>query len=409
LPNHTLSATIKYKTMRVFVIPSWYPSDSNPIYGTFMREQIEMMGRESDNLQFGVSLWGQGDDPYLLYAQQPLQSFVKWLSKSYKTSRYHKRQVSHYFSPAYTWTTRLSNGNLDGIISANRENMNAFIDDFGRPDIIHVQASYPGAWIGHQLSQEFGIPYIVTLRMSPFPFGQFLKKNGQLKPGVFKVLEQSSKLIATSESLQTRVNELGLYHTQVVHNPVDLNFFVPKTKARPDAPVKLLAVGRLEPQKGFDILIKAIAIFDHNNVELTIIGQGTESDGLEDLTKRLDLTGRITFFGEGSRQEVRKAMQNCDLYILSSRHETFGNVVLEAMACGKPVVATKCGGPESIVTSDSGLLCEPESPELLAKAISQALDKTWSSDVIRAYVEQNFSSRKFTDHMMGIYKEVADK
>lgn len=97
-------------------------------------------------------------------------------------------------------------------------------------------------------------------------------------------------------------------------------------------------------------------------------------------------------------------MNACDVFVLPSLRESFGVVQIEAMACGKPVVATRNGGSEEIITSeDYGLLCEPASPEELAEKISIALDKEWGSEKIRGYAER-FRWKNIAKEIIKVYE-----
>lgn len=386
--------------MNIFCIPSWYPSKLNPIHGTFVKEQLELMARENPNMTIGVSLWGQGQDPFLIYSSQPIRSFNKLLGK-HTPSSYVENEISTYFSPAFTWTRKILNGNLKGIIEANRLNLERFIAEHGKPDVIHAQASYPAAWVSNYLKKKYKIPYIVTLRMSPFPFSQFIRK-GQLDASLYNMLHEAATLIATSHSLATRVNGLGLSNCEVVNNPVDMTFFKRSTRKR-KAGKRLLTVGRLEDQKGYDLLIKAMASLPLA-IKLDIIGDGSLRYKLGDQIKQLGLEDRVVLLGEKSRKEVSLAMSNADGYILSSRHETFGNVLLEAMASGLPMIATRCGGPEEIVSSNVGLLCDVSSVEALVEGVNLFFRKEWDSRLIRKEAEKRFSPSTFTERMKIVYE-----
>lgn len=394
--------------VNIFVIPSWYPSDSNPIYGTFVKEQIEMMAAQDGELTFGVSKWGQGDDPFLLYARQPLRSLRKMMKNHHLSQFQESSNLHSYFTPSFTWTRRWRNGNLRGIIAANRSNLQRFIEKHGTVDVLHVQASWPGAWIAQQLSQEFGIPYIVTIRMSPFPFAQFLDKNGRLDKELQQGLNASNLMIATSQSLKNRLTDFGFTPVEVVNNPVDVSLFCPsRTISRNiSSTVKLLAVGRLEYQKGFDVLINAMTKLESKYI-LEIVGDGSLYHSLKDQIKSNQLQDRVKLNGRSSRQEVADKMRTCDLFILSSRHETFGNVILEAMACGKPVVSTDCGGPQDIVTDKTGIFCKVDDMDSLVEAIKQATERDWNVTEIRADVMNRFSPAVFTRKMKEIYQRVA--
>ena len=109
------------------------------------------------------------------------------------------------------------------------------------------------------------------------------------------------------------------------------------------------------------MLIRAFskAFKDQPKVNLTIVGDGPEYNNLNNLIKTLKMEKQISLYGSANREEVKMLLQKSDAFVFSSQYETFGVVLIEAMACGLPVVATKCGGPESIIDSDKvGLLSE---------------------------------------------------
>lgn len=342
--------------MNIFYIPSWYPSKNNPIYGTFVKEQVEILARLNPEWNLGVSLWGQGDNDF----QLKVGDHVKNLPKMFRSRMYHSEQngnIFTYYNPTKTWTRKLLHGNLKGLLRANEENFLFFQKQVGKVNVLHAQATYPGALIANYLSKKYNIPYVVSIRMSPFPFKEFLQSDGSLKPWIRRSLEEANKLICTSSSLENRLHEFGLKNTQVIHNPVDTDFFKP-IDFTPDK-ITILTVGRMVPQKGIDMLIHTIkelgADFD---AEFRIGGDGENLKEYQWLAKNLGVSEKITWLGELSREQVRDEMQRCSFYVLPSRHETFGNVLLEAIACGKRVIATDCGGPKDIVTEEVGVLCE---------------------------------------------------
>ena len=155
-----------------------------------------------------------------------------------------------------------------------------------------------------------------------------------------------------------------------------------------------LAVGRLEKEKGFDLLIDAVAQVPQ--MKLKIIGDGSQKNKLLDQTKANGLVDRVEFLGQQNRSSVKKWMQASQFLVLPSRYETFGNVLLEAMACGKPVVATKCGGPEEIVSEPVGLLCKVDSNSL-AKSMGRMLNEydRFDSTRIHQYVKDHFSPEEW--------------
>lgn len=396
--------------MNIFNIPSWYPSDNNPIYGTFVKEQIEMLARHNPDWKLAVSTWGQGNPDHMLWVKDHVKNVSKLL-KSRESISTRQQNIYQYYSPTPTWTRKIKAGNLQELIKVNSVHFDSFQGKVEKVDIIHAQATYPAALIAEELSGKFNVPYVVTIRMSPFPFDEFLD-NGDLKPWIRKPLQNAKALIATSNSLKNRLGEFGFQNVSVIHNPVDTDFFKPKEhpplpSSKGDQSPTILTIGRMVPQKGIDILIRAIAELGHEfEGKFRIGGDGEKLSEYQALAQSLNVSNKITWLGELSREQVRDEMQHCSFYVLPSRHETFGNVLLEAMACGKPVVATKCGGPEDIVNSDLGLLVEPENVQSLRDGLkkmnSSAL--SYSDKRILEQLENKFSIIAFTSKFLELAK-----
>ncbi len=389
--------------MKVFIIPSWYPSKSNPIYGIFNKEQARLMAKSRPNWTIGVSRWGQGDEPFLLKARE-VRSIAKALKKFETEETQLSNNLKEYFTGAFTWTRKWRKGNLNGIVNANERNLQRFISDFGKPDLISAQASYPAALVASALSSRYGIPFTVTLRMSPFPFPQYLTSTSNLKSIIRKPLCKASALVATSEYLKVRTESFGFSNVHTINNPVDTSFFSP-TASRSDDELTILSIGRIEEQKGFDLLIEAIERVP--GPKLRIAGKGSLMNEHKQLAKNLQVENRISWLGELSREEVLREMQACSFYVLSSRHETFGNVVVEALACGKPVVATQCGGPEELIDEETGYLCEVEVNDL-AMHIQKMIDNLhmFDSEKIRNLTKMRYGPDVWIQKVEEIFKSV---
>lgn len=391
--------------MNIFIIPSWYPSQSNPIYGTFTKEQAHIIAREKRDFKVGVSLWGQGDDDLMLPALSPYSYLKVFKSFPEKTIEL-APNLTDYFSPAFTWTRKFRKGNIEGIIKANLANLEKHMAKYGKPDIICAHASYPASIVAKHISEALKIPYTVTIYMSPFPFDEFLSKDGSLKKVIEEPLKQADLLLCSCRALQNRLFEFGFKNTTVVPLPVDADFFVPE-KSTPSDLLQILAVGRVVEQKGFDLLLKAVSKI---NVpfQLRIGGDGHRKANYEALAKELKLTDKVVWLGLLDKDQTLKEMQNCDFYVLSSRHETFGLVQVEAMLCGKPVVATRCGGPEDIITDETGYLCENLDIDDLQRKISLMIEnyQSFSSEKIREHAKANFGHNAWLTQIEKLFTEL---
>lgn len=394
--------------MNVFIVPSWYPSESNPIYGIFNQEQAFMLACQRPEWNIGVSTWGQGDAHFMIPISSP-SSFMNLFKKHERKATTVHTNLRKYFVPAFGWTRKILRGNIEGIIAANEKNLSTYIQDFGLPEVISAQASYPAAIVAHRLSEKWGIPYTVTIRMGPFPFAEFLDSRGQLKEIIRKPLIHANRLIATSPSLEQRLGSFGFSNVAVINNPVDTDFFHPEKSVTKSRCCQLLTIGRLETEKGIDILLEALS---HLEIpfELRIGGSGSKEQEYRRLCSSLHLDEKVTWLGELSRAEVKKEMQRCSFYILPSRYETFGNVLIEAMACGKPVVATKCGGPEDIVTGKVGYFSTIHAQDLSAQISSMMNDyHLFDANKIRESTLARFSPSSWANKLENLFKELVQK
>lgn len=137
---------------------------------------------------------------------------------------------------------------------------------------------------------------------------------------------------------------------------------------------RLLYVGRLHEQKGVDVLLRALALLDDPPVDLLVVGDGPRAGQLRDLAARLGVAGRVHMCGFVPHEEIPGVLGAGDPLVLPSRYEELGTVLLEAMHCGNPVVATRVGGIPGLVEDGvTGLLVPPGRPEPLAAAVRRLL------------------------------------
>jgi len=160
----------------------------------------------------------------------------------------------------------------------------------------------------------------------------------------------------------------------VVPNGVDTDFFQPPPDGRPPGPPVLLSVARLVPDKDHDTLLAAFAHLraSHPEAELWLVGNGPRRPGLEQKVRDLGLAPQVKFLAPA--RDIRHLYQRADIFVLSSVAEALPNVILEAMAAGLPVVATRVGGlPEAVTPEVTGLLVEPRNATGMAQALARLL------------------------------------
>ncbi|MCK5210988.1 MAG: glycosyltransferase, partial [Cyclobacteriaceae bacterium] len=344
--------------MNIFYIPSWYPSSSNPLTGIFFKEQAMALISQFPELKIGISTWGQNDDQLLLWAGKPLQSLSKLLFKSkpkYSLKIHNDENLTEYFTPAYTWSSKVFHGNLKQIVQSNLSNLNEFQNTYGKIDIIHAHVGFPGGYIAKQLSEIHKIPYIITEHMSPFPHEYFKNATGSLDKRLIMAYAGSSGNIAVSKDLASQMNKHGIRRITTIPNLVEESMFKSISSKQENKSFTFFALGRMVPQKGIDILLKAFSQLK-NGAVLRIGGDGKYLNTYKNLTGKLQIEDKIEWLGELDRKQTLHEFQNCDAFVLPSRHESMGVVFAEAMACGKPVIGTICGGPEEFINESNGYL-----------------------------------------------------
>ncbi|MEQ8530309.1 MAG: glycosyltransferase, partial [Imperialibacter sp.] len=143
---------------------------------------------------------------------------------------------------------------------------------------------------------------------------------------------------------------------------------------------------------------------------LTIGGDGSEIDNHKKKAEELRLTNHIHLLGTLSREEVKAALQACDAFVLPSIHENHPLVLLEALAVGKPVIATRCGGSEEIVASEVGTIVESANTQQLFEAMREFSQRSvvFEANEIRAYFLSHFSKQVITQQLEALYKEVVE-
>jgi glycosyltransferase involved in cell wall biosynthesis len=404
--------------MNIFIIPSWYPSSNSPIAGIFFKEQATYIGQLRPEWNIAISTWGQGQ--YALPIRKPLEAFT--LAAKYWRNREKHHQVSlegnvhEYYYGALGWTLKIFSGNIKGIIRANEINLALAGKHFGNIDIIHAHVSYPAGWIAMKLSEKYKIPYVITEHMSPFPFKQFLYPNGDLKKIVRQPLQNADAVIAVSPSLADCIQSFNLDRPIYIPNVVNEQFFIPSGRTdKHKNKYTFFTLGGMTPQKGIPDLVAAIRLFldklpqiKGDKVEFVIGGSGEEAEKYQLLAEQAGVSRWIRWLGGISRDEVVYHMQHCDCFVLASYHETFGVVFAEAIACGKPVIATRCGGPECIVNRNNGILVDVANPIELAEALKKMYltSQEYNSNIIREDFLKRFSRHAVVDQLENVYSNV---
>ena len=300
-------------------------------------------------------------------------------------------------------TSDLSWAGLRGIGRALRE---------AGPDLVHLHSGR-ATWLGAIAAWQASLPALTTRRM-----------DRPVRPGWrtrFLYGRALRRAVAISEAVARCLSQGGVPDTaiRVVPSAVEPERLHPR-RPRPAVRAELgaaehedvlLAVASLHERKGLDVLLEALALLarDGRRPTLWIAGEGPRRGALETLAKQRGVAGQLRILGR--RGDVADLLGACDLFVMPSRREGLGVAALEAMALGRPVVASRAGGlAESVQHERTGLLVPPDDPEPLARA----LDRLLTDPVLRARlgaagperIRERFSAQAMIDGYERIYEEI---
>lgn len=274
-------------------------------------------------------------------------------------------------------------------------------------ELIHANwtLSAASAWLAGIYLRR---PYVVTVQGSDI----FQAAQLPLARSITRiVLNRARRVIALSRSLKEATVALGVEpeHIEIIPNGVDTNRFQPSSQERKSI---VLFVGWLIERKGVRFLIEAMAMVRQRSIEhrLVIVGVGPQKEMLMQMAKRLRIDHHVEFVGHQTQQQVGQWMREAKLLVLPSLEEGLGVVLLEALACGTPCVASRVGGIPEVVTPDVGRLVEPGDASGLAKAIVAVLEDgdEWTrlSQNARARAEARFSWQTISSRLLDVYQSI---
>jgi glycosyltransferase involved in cell wall biosynthesis len=240
-------------------------------------------------------------------------------------------------------------------------------------DLSHAFFTIPSGYISFRLN----IPYLVSIRGSDVPgFNERFKLHYvALKPLIRKIWKKANFVIANSEGLKNLALKTSRnQQINIIRNGVDTNEFKPKSKNSSNE-LKIICVTRLIKRKGVKYLIYALNNLKNLNITLTLIGSGPEKKDLLAKINKFRLQNKIRLIDYIPHSELPKYYNNADLFVLPSLNEGMSNSILEAMACGLPIITTNTGGTAELI-KNNGIIVKKRSIIDLEKAISTIyLDK----------------------------------
>lgn len=382
--------------MKVFVIPTWHPTPTKPLWCNWILPHIAMLresGVETYVLQLGL------DGETMPEATDPWRQPIRLLNDRHlyvpvpNTTKRYQRSRFFYGALLRKYAVRM------------REVYRMAVEQWGKPDILHAHVSLPGGYLAAGLGQEFSIPVIVQEHYSgfesdarfPWRTGCFVREMGRQIQGFY----------AVSKGYASRIARTGLLRVNgVLPNPVDTDLFAP-TSARSGGSFRIITTGNLGAIKGTDILFEALRMLpDDLHWFARLFGEMGDRNGFSRWLDAPGLSDRVSLPGKISQADLVRAYSQSDLFVVSSHSETANVSMLEAMACGVPVVTTCCGGPETLIDESVGLTIKPNDPRSLAEGILQVARDPgrYERTALRRFVVERYSKPAVAKQVLEVYR-----
>jgi len=377
--------------MKLLIVPSWYPTNIHPESGTFFRDRAKILQRCGFSITIAT---------HILHSTRDILKFKQNVNNAYpKVEDGVVIYKTESINPFPKMPRKTFNNYKKLILTLIKNVINK-----SKPEFVFINSSlYGGAALAKYLHDKM-IPFMVSEHLKEF----IIKDQFSLfqKECINECYNYTSKIITTSKVLKNNIiNNFNADSKKVllIPNPADTEYFLPKRSKIGDT-FTFISVALLRSEKRLDILIKAFAILSKQipNIVLTIIGDGPEKDKLKLLTHKLGVNNRINFIGYQKKTAIADILRNNDALVLSSDVETFGVVIVEAMSVGLPVIATKCGGPESIVLSETGILVESNDKNKLSGAMKYMVENydNYDSKAIRQIAIKTYGDKAYGDNIM---------
>lgn len=301
-----------------------------------------------------------------------------------------------------------STGILRKIINARRYKMAqlaAFTPWNIKVDLCHVHVPYRSAFLALELERK-GVPFVITEHWSGHLNGEYHQKNAADKTIYKQVLSKSKKLATVSSFLRQKFKENTGFDTEVIPNLIEFNDA--GTTVEKSNFIEVLSVSDLiDSVKNITGLLMAFkaAHEQNSNLRLSIIGGGPDQELVQDHIRQFKLDDIVQLKGRMPHEQVLKSYHYCDFYVCNSNFETFGMTVAEALISGKPVITTKCGGPEEFVNASNGKLIHTSSISELTNALIEMTEgyKKYNSEEIKSEIKSKFGAATIRAKLSSFY------
>lgn len=378
--------------MKIQIITNLYPLPWEPNRAAFNRQQFDHLAKRCSVRITVLIGWIASLGKSLRNAPEPTESRLQNTDIPISYLRYFYVPAIGRFTHAITLALALAT-----VRAAIKKQ---------EPDCLLLSWAFPDGVAGMWLAQSLGIPAVIKVH------GSDVNLHAQHRLRAMQIrwaMNKAAAVISVSQALADRLVEIGVQKEKIktIYNGVNHSVFYPQDMEacreelgiKPDKTL-VLFIGNLKQEKGCVDLVKAfVAIAGQApDLDLYYIGSGKEKQAILEHAKNESLEGRVTLLGSMGHSDLRKWINASTLVALPSYNEGVPNVLLEAMTCGKPVLASRVGGIPEVVQKEAGILVEARDIEGLGAGMLAAISKDWDSSAICKSVAQ-FSWDKNIDEV----------
>lgn len=382
--------------MNLLIVPSWYDTPNNPVRGIFFKEQAQALAEyfKKNGIEATVTIIAL--QQYNI-RERRLYKGIKKISVSHENGITTVRARMFHIPKLEEINFRRGAAFLKTLILKTERQLGI------RFSLVHIHSvQFSGIW--YALS-GLKIPYVVTEHSSAFFRNRIGKAEKRYLPRVF---DGAKSVIAVGNGLAQKIQSYSKKKVNVIFNivkevpsPLFENVELDKT-------FTFFTLGYDIKVKGFDVLLNAFAKFLKKQDARLVIG-GLAQDGqaiLREQAESLGIQNSVQLLGRILHDDVYKYMAKSSCFVLPSRFETFGIVLAESMYVGRPVIASRTGGPDSFVNDKVGILVEPANEDQLLAALLEIKENysAYNQKEIQNYALASFTANVICDKIYKIYR-----
>lgn len=396
------------KPMHILWLPSWFPTSAHPLNGIFFKEQLKALSNHGLKIR-------------MIYPDlRRLREFngFNLIENHFQKSFCREDSLEMVFFHGWNLYPKQIKKQKEAFIKASFSLFQSYIKKFGKPDLIHAQSAFWGAFAAKSLSDAYSIPFIITEHLGEFLKGIALSPIDTCwtTPILKEVFEKSSKILSVSNAISAVLKKHYLpnqdHKFDIMPNCVDTDFFKQR-KEKPKDNFHWISVSHLTQDKNLSFLLKSFSqvVKISPKTCLSIYGEGPLRKQLQSEIQSLNLTGHVRLCGQATREGVREALTKSHAFVLPSLAESFGVAYIEALATGLPIVATLKGGPKDFVTKANGYLVNPEKEEELIHAMIDCQKNIdfFDQEAIEQEAKQRFGVQTFVNRHLHLYENLLTK